>query len=148
MSAMPARRSRILRVAGVFVALFVLLFLRAVDLTVVRGPDFARRATRQHRQTVTLTPQRGPIVDRNGALLASSVNVPSVFMRPRHLTADDLTKLPQLAKALDVPLVTLRAKVNGSHKYVWLKRHALPQQAQAAAALGLTGVGQVDWQPR
>ena len=147
MSAMSARRGRVLRVAAVFVALFTLLFLRAVDLTVLRGPDFARRATRQHRQTVTLVPQRGPILDRNGALLASSVNVPSVFMRPRQLTATDLTKLPQLAKALDVPLAMLRAKVNGSQKYVWLKRHALPQQAQAAGALGMTGVGELD-EPR
>jgi cell division protein FtsI/penicillin-binding protein 2 len=147
MSAMSARRGRILRVAAVFVALFALLFLRAVDLTVLRGPDFARRATRQHRQTVTLVPQRGPILDRNGALLASSVNVPSVFMRPRQLTAADLTKLPQLAKALGVPLVRLRAAVNGTQKYVWLKRHALPQQAEAAAVLGMTGVGEVD-EPR
>jgi cell division protein FtsI (penicillin-binding protein 3) len=147
MSPAPARRTRILRIAGSFVVLFALLFLRAVDLAVLRGPDFARRATRQHRQTITLVPQRGPIVDRHGALLASSLNVPSIFMRPKQLTSSDLARLPQLAKALDVPLATLRAKVNGPAKFVWLKRHALPQQARAVAALDVTGVGQVD-EPR
>jgi len=147
MTPAPARRTRILRVAGLFVVLFAVLLVRAVDLTVLRGPDFARRATRQHRQTITLVPQRGAIVDRHGALLASSVNVPSVFLRPRQLTPPDLARLPLLARALDIPLATLRAKVNGPQKFVWLKRHALPQQAQAAAALDVAGVGQVD-EPR
>ena len=92
MTSAAERRARILWVAGLFVVLFGLLIGRAVDLTVLRGPDFARRATRQHRQTITLVPQRGAIVDRNGDLLASSVNVPSVFLRPRQLTAADLDR--------------------------------------------------------
>lgn len=139
-----ARRSRILTVAGIFVVLFLLLLLRAVDLTVLRGPDFARRATRQHRQTITLVPQRGTIVDRNGDLLASSLNVPSVFLRPRQLTAADATQLPQLAKALGLPLAAVRAKATSTQPFVWLKRQALPQQAQAAATLGIAALGQVD----
>ncbi len=144
MTPAAARRARILWVAGLFVVLFALLIARAVDLTVLRGPDFARRATRQHRQTITLVPQRGAIVDRNGDLLASSVNVPSVFLRPRQLTAADLARLPQLAKALGLPFALVRAKANGTHPFVWLKRQALPQEAQAAAALGIAAVGQIE----
>jgi cell division protein FtsI (penicillin-binding protein 3) len=144
MSAAPERRTRILWVAGLFVVLFALLLARAVDLTVLRGPDFARRATRQHRQTITLVPQRGAIVDRNGDLLASSVNVPSVFLRPRQLSAADLPRLPQLAKALDLPLAVVRAKVNSTQPFVWLKRQALPQEAHAVADLGIAAVGQVE----
>ena len=144
MTPAPARRTRILWMAGFFVVLFALLLMRAVDLTVLRGPDFARRATRQHRQTIKLVPQRGPILDRNGDLLASSLNVPSIFIRPRRLTAPDLARLPQLAKALGLPLASVRAKVNGTQPFVWLKRQALPQEAQAVAALGIAAVGQVD----
>src|SRR4029453_654476 len=86
------RRTRMLWVGGGFVVLFALLLARAVDLTVVRGPDFARRASQQHRHTLTLVPQRGPIVDRNGDLLASSLNVPSVYVRPRQWTAADTAR--------------------------------------------------------
>jgi cell division protein FtsI/penicillin-binding protein 2 len=103
-----ARRGRILRVAGVFVALFALLFLRAVDLTVLRGRT-SRAARPPARQTVTLVPQRGPIVDRNGALLASSVNVPSCSCG-RGSSRPTTSQAPQLAKALDVPLAMLRAR--------------------------------------
>ena len=144
MTPVPARRTRILCVGGLLVVLFALLLARAVDLTVLRGPDFARRALRQHRQTITLVPQRGSILDRNGDLLASSVNVSSVFVRPRQLGPDDVARLPQLAKALDLPLVDLKARLAGSQRFVWLKRQALPQQAQAAAAVGIAGVGFVE----
>jgi cell division protein FtsI (penicillin-binding protein 3) len=144
MSSAPERRTRILWVAGLFVVLFALLLARAVDLTVLRGPDFARRATRQHRQTITLVPQRGAIVDRNGDLLASSVNVPSVFLRPRHLVAADLPRLPLLAKALDLPLAVVRVKANSTQPFVWLTRQALPQEAHAAADLGIGAVGQIE----
>jgi cell division protein FtsI (penicillin-binding protein 3) len=141
---MPVRRTRILCIGGLLVVLFALLLTRAVDLTILRGPDFARRALRQHRQTITLVPQRGAIVDRNGDLLASSVNVPSVFVRPRQIGPDAAGRLPQLAKALDVPLAELKARLAGPQRFVWLKRQALPQEAQAAAALGLAGVGFVE----
>lgn len=142
--AAAVRRTRMLRVGGGFVVAFALLVVRAVDLTVVSGPDFARRARRQHRQTVTLVPQRGPIVDRNGHLLASSLNVPSIYVRPRQWKPADDARLPELGKALGVPVATLRTKVASTQPFVWLKRQATPQQAQAAARLGIAAVGQME----
>jgi cell division protein FtsI (penicillin-binding protein 3) len=144
MTTMAARRARILCVAGLFVVLFGLLLARAVDLTVLRGPDFARRATQQHRQTITLTPHRGPIVDRGGDLLASSVNVPSIFVRPRQVTAADVARLPALAKALGLPPAIVKAKVTSGQPFVWLKRQATPQQADAVARVGIAAVGRID----
>jgi cell division protein FtsI (penicillin-binding protein 3) len=144
MTGMAARRHRILWAAGLFVGVFALLLVRAVDLTVLRGPDFARRATQQHRQTITLVPHRGPIVDRHGDLLASSVNVPSIFLRPRQLAAGDLARLPALAKALGLPLAVVRGKVNGGQPFAWLKRQASPQEAEAVARLGIAAVGRID----
>jgi cell division protein FtsI (penicillin-binding protein 3) len=144
MTAGPSRRTRILWVGGVFVALFGLLVARAVDLTVLRGPDFARRATKQHRETITLVPQRGTILDRRGDLLATSLDVPSIFMRTKQMTAADGARLPQLAKAMGMPVSTLKGKLGGGQPFVWLKRQALPQEAQAAAQLGIGGLGRVD----
>jgi cell division protein FtsI (penicillin-binding protein 3) len=143
MNAAAERRTRIVWVAGGFLALFALLLARAVDLTVLRGPDFVRRAKRQHRQTITLLPQRGPIVDRNGDLLASSLNVPSIFLRPRQL-GSDTARLPELAKAVRLPLATVKAKAASRQPFVWLKRQASPQEADAAAGLGIAAVGRVE----
>ena len=144
MSGLHARRARIVCVAGLFVALFGLLLARAVDLTVVRGPDFAARASTQHTTTIRLVPHRGPIVDRGGDLLASSLNVPSIFVRPRQLGADDLARLPQLARALGMPLPAMKAKLASGAPFVWLKRQAMPQEADVIAQLGISAIGQID----
>ncbi|HYY06173.1 MAG TPA: penicillin-binding protein, partial [Candidatus Limnocylindria bacterium] len=72
-----------LAVAGVFAGLLALIVLRAVDLTLLRGPELARLAAQQHRARIELTPRRGPLVDRHGEPLALSLDVPSVYVRPR-----------------------------------------------------------------
>jgi len=132
-------------VAGLFGALFALILARAVDLAVLRGPDFARRAALQHRARIALEPRRGEIVDRNGEKLALSLDVPSIYERPREFRAlpGQDAKLPALARALDVPPGTLRAATSSRAPFVWLKRHAVPREAEAVRALGLRGVGAV-----
>jgi hypothetical protein len=128
-----------LAVAGVFAGLFALIGLRAVDLAVFRGPELARMAAAQHRARIELTPRRGSIVDRHGDALALSLDVPSVYVRPRELDAPD-SGLAALAAALHMPVKALRAKVGGRQPFVWLKRQAPPREAEAVQRLGLRGV--------
>ncbi len=133
------RKARMLWVAALFAILFALLVGRAVDLAVLRGPSFVRLADLQHRQRIELVPHRGPIVDRNGEALALSVDVPSCYVRPREFAGQE-ARLPALAAALHLPLATLRQKIAGGQPFVWLKRQALPREAEAVAQLGLRGV--------
>jgi len=128
-----------LAVAGVFAGLLALIVLRAVDLTVLRGPDLARLAALQHRARIELTPHRGPIVDRHGEALALSVDVPSVYVRPREFGRQD-ARLAALAAALHLPLRAVRGKAAGTQGFVWLKRQVPPHEAEAVARLGLKGV--------
>jgi cell division protein FtsI (penicillin-binding protein 3) len=131
-----------LTVAGVFAALFVLLGLRAVDIAVVRGPALARQGAAQHRQRVELVPHRGPIVDRHGETLALSLDVPSIYVRPRAFAGQE-AKIGSLASALALPAREVRAKVASKQPFVWLKRQALPREAEAVAKLRLRGVDAV-----
>ena len=126
---------------GLFAALFALDALRAVDLAVLRGPALARLAAMQHHQRIELLPHRGPIVDRAGEPLALSVDVPSIYVRPRELraTGND-PRVAALATALHLPARTLRTKLAGRQPFVWLKRQALPREAEAVARLALPGV--------
>lgn len=132
-------RTRMLVVAGVFVGLFALLIVRAADLSVLRGPALARLAAMQHRQRIELMPHRGPIVDRNGEALALSVDVPSVYVRPREFRGQE-SRIPALAAALHVPARVLRAKIDRGQPFVWLARHVLPREAGAVERLALRGV--------
>ncbi|TMA60455.1 MAG: PASTA domain-containing protein [Deltaproteobacteria bacterium] len=130
-------------VAGLFAVLFALVAARALDLAVLRGPALARLAAVQHHQRIELLPHRGPIVDRAGEPLALSVDVPSIYVRPRELAGKGAAanrRIAALASALHVPVRTLRAKLQSRTPFVWLKRQALPREAEAVARLGLPGV--------
>ena len=135
-------RARLGMVAGGFVVAFVLLAVRAIDLTVLRGPEFARQAARQHRQKVTLTGQRGRILDRNGELLASSLSVPSLYARPGQLPRDPAV-VRKLAHAVDLGEAEVRARLGRGQPFVWLRRHANPRQRERLEALALPGTGVV-----
>ena len=115
-------------VAGVFAGLLVLIVLRAVDLTVLRGPELARLAAMQHRARIELTPHRGPIVDRHGEALALSLDVPSVYVRPREFGGQD-ARLAALAAALHLPLPAVRARTASAERFVWLERQVPPHQS-------------------
>jgi cell division protein FtsI (penicillin-binding protein 3) len=130
-------------VGAVFVVAFVLLAVRAVDLTVVRGLHFAEQAARQHRQKVTLTGQRGQILDRDGELLASSLSVPSLYVRPAQLPAADPAMVRKLARAVELSEAEVRAKLARPQPFVWLRRHATPRHRAALEALALSGTGAI-----
>src|SRR5207253_10437422 len=98
---------------GIFTVLFALVAARALDLAVLRGPALARLAAMQHHQRIELLTHRGPIVDRSGEPLALSVDVPSIYVRPRELAAHVPAadgRLARLAPPLRLPLPALRAK--------------------------------------
>jgi cell division protein FtsI (penicillin-binding protein 3) len=143
MTAIGARQNRIAGIGVVLALVAALLVARAVDLTIVRGSDFARRANDQHTETVTLTPQRGEIVDRHGDLLALSLDVPSVYVRPRQLGEAGRARVAELARALAMPTARVQQLVDRPEPFVWLKRQTLPRELDAVEALGIPGVGHV-----
>lgn len=124
---------------GVLAGLLVLLFGRAVDLAVLRGPAFARMAALQHTQRVALVPHRGPIADRNGQALALSVDARSIYVRPREFAGQEAS-VPALAGALRVPLKTVRTRLQTHQPFVWLRRQALPRETEAVDRLALRGL--------
>jgi cell division protein FtsI (penicillin-binding protein 3) len=126
-------------VAGVFAGLLALIVTRAVDLAVLRGPDLVRMAAMQHRQRIELLPHRGPILDRHGDALALSLDVPSIFVRPREFSGQE-AKLPELARAIGLSLRAAQKKLTGDQPFVWLRRQVQPRQADAVKSLGLRGV--------
>src|SRR5581483_2481814 len=76
---------------------------------------------------------------RNGESLALSVDVPSVYLRPREFRGQE-ARIPALAAALHVPARAVRAKIDRGQPFVWLARHVLPREAEAVQRLALRGV--------
>ncbi len=145
MTAPRGRRARVVVIAALLALSFALLFGRAADLTVLRGREFTRQAAGQHRKAVALVPHRGEIVDRRGELLALSLNVPSVYVRPRQLGAER-PRIAEVARTLRVPLARLERHLD-TQPFVWLKRQALPRDLAAVLELDVPGVAHLE-EPR
>ncbi len=139
------RRARVVVIAALLTLCFLLLLGRAVDLAVLRGAELARQAARQHHEEVALVPHRGEIVDRNGDLLALSLDVPSIYVRPKEL-GEDRARLPDVARALRVAMTRLQPRL-ATEPFVWLKRQALPRELSSVLDLRVAGVGHLD-EPR
>lgn len=134
--------------AGVLGLGLLVVFARLVHLSVVQAPGLAERAADQYVQRVTVTPRRGPIVDRNARLLAHSVEAESIYVRPALLPTERADATRQLASTLDVSPRRVHAVLNSPAPFVWLKRRVSPDVAQRVEALALPGVDSVPTQRR
>jgi cell division protein FtsI (penicillin-binding protein 3) len=88
---------------------------------------------------LTLAPERGTIVDREGAALAISVGAPSVYAIPSEIKQVDRTAR-QLARVLGIDARALAARLRDHPGFLFLARWVSPQRAERVSNLKLPGV--------
>src|SRR5438270_1472811 len=84
----PASRWARVRIAVcgvVLTSLFLAVGKRAVNLQVREADHLRAMAEEQYLREIELPPRRGRILDRNGAELASTADVDSIYCNPRRL---------------------------------------------------------------
>ena len=126
-------------VAFVFVCGFLAVIGRVYYLQTVEAEALQERTAVQRDNLVERQARRGDIVDRNGVEMAVSVEVPSIYARPQ-LMGDIDGAVPALAEALEVSPEWLHRRLDTDQPFVWLRRQAHPETAQAVEDLGLSGV--------
>ncbi|MDR2051322.1 MAG: PASTA domain-containing protein [Deltaproteobacteria bacterium] len=135
-----ASRSRMFLVAVVFLLLSLLLWSRFFNLQVIQGPEFARMAERQHNTGETYVGQRGSILDRNGNVLASSVETYSLSARLSEI-GDIKESSSFLAKTLNRGEDKIRAILARDKRgFVWVQWGISDRQAKSIAESGLPGL--------
>jgi cell division protein FtsI (penicillin-binding protein 3) len=137
---MTGLRTRVLVLAGILALAFTGVVGRLGWLQVVRSADLAAMAERQYSRTVVLQAQRGPIVDRQGAPLATSSPAESLFAQPRAV-GDPVRVASRLAPLVGVPERELHAALTGGKSFVWLRRRLPPATAAQVRALREPGLG-------
>lgn len=134
----PGWRSKV--VLGALAVAFLGLTGRAAYVQVFDSAFFRHQGDVRFVRTLELPASRGRIFDRNGVLLASSVEAPSIWAAPDDLTVSD-AQLRQLAKLLDMPMAALNEKLaDRSKSFVWLKRQVDLDVARQITALKISGV--------
>ena len=113
---------------------------RLVWWQVAQQPWLAEMALHQLAANEELPAERGEITDRNGEVLATSVELQSVFATPP-LVEDPGLAATILASVLEMPVAELRGRLESEASWVWLKRRVSPEVAQRVRDLGFRGIG-------
>jgi cell division protein FtsI (penicillin-binding protein 3) len=143
--------SRRLSVAAAVLAFWVVAIeVRLVVLQVWQHEELSARAERQQSETQKTPGKRGEIFDRQGRLLAYSVDADTIYAVPTDLV--DITKAAaQLCGALDdctkkdrdqlLERLSQKRRRGGLTAFQYVKRRATPLEAKRIAALGIKGIG-------
>lgn len=126
------------------VALLALAFLgliaRAAHVQVFNNQFFQEKGEASTKRQHTLPASRGRILDRNGRLLASSVEVRDIIVSPKDVEREQ-RKVGELARLLDMREAELRRLMDiGGKDSLWLRRNVDKKLAKAVGALKVAGV--------
>ncbi len=126
-------------VAVLFFIVWGALWVRAGYVQLWEGPFLAERARRQHMSAETVSMPRGMITDRNGHILARSVECRSVYANPNAVTDVDATSTA-LAGLLGRPVDQIRPLLAKKRSFVWIARRVDDATAEAIRLADLPGV--------
>jgi cell division protein FtsI (penicillin-binding protein 3) len=84
---------------------------------------------------------RPDIVDRNGAVLATDISIPSLYADPRKILDTDEAVELLTATMPEIEARELRQKLSQKRAFVWLKRQIAPRQKELVHNLGIPGIG-------
>ena len=136
------RRVRMIAVAAVAVLWVFGVGVRLYYLQVADTSRWQSWALKQHFADIELASERGPILDRDGKLLAVSVPAGSIYIRPKQITDKEKTAT-KLAELLEMDRRDVLKKINDTSPFVWLRRQLPRSIADKVATLKLTGVNYV-----
>lgn len=133
--------------AGRFSSLLALLFVglavvagRLVYIQTIAGPAYARAAAEQRTRDIVLSPERGFILDREGEVLAESMDARTVYAVPDSIE-DKEAAANAIATALGGDPAQYLEKLSRDTNFVYLARKVDVSRADSLKDLGIKGLG-------
>ena len=126
---------------GLILLVFILLFMRAVQLQLLDAEFYEQKGIKTQVSVVEIPAHRGVIKDRHGEALAISTPVYSISANPRVILQHP-ESIVSVARILQLDPVRLRSKIESrAEKYfVYLKRHVPPAVAETIMHSQLAGI--------
>ena len=121
-------RKRVFFSITVFIFLFLISIYRISDIML-----FANNIS--HEKLVSQNELRGNIYDRNGNILATSIESISLSINPQKIKNKEFLS-SKLSKILDLESKIINNKLFANKKFVWLKRNITPIEYQNIINLG------------
>ncbi|MEK6532087.1 MAG: penicillin-binding protein 2, partial [Deltaproteobacteria bacterium] len=133
-------RIRVYVCAAFFVVFFGALFARSFQLQVLEADKLKRLAARQHTKTVTVQSRRGDIYDRNLKEMAVSIEVDSIFAKPKNIKSP-IKVAKALAPVLSEDHDEILKRLKSPSSFVWLKRQVDLNDNERGLISGMDGIG-------
>jgi cell division protein FtsI (penicillin-binding protein 3) len=137
-------RKRALIAAAVFALWTAGIEARLLYLQVFQYQDLSARAARQQSRTITAPAKRGEILDRNGHVLAYSVDADSIYAVPTEIDDADAAAVA-LCRALEHCTApeqqTIAGRLKRQRAFAYVRRQVSPEDVQRVSELNLAGVG-------
>ena len=135
---METGKTRLMVAALVFFFAFSAIGVRLFDLAVLTQGNEPRLA--DTAADAPLETGRADIVDRNGAILATTLPAWSLYANPRQIL-EPKQAASQVASVLpELSASELSARLGADRSFVWLKRNLTPRQQNDINALGIPGL--------
>ena len=138
--------ARQLAVLTVVVLVLTVFGVRLVDVQTLTGRELAQRAYDDRLKTAVIPAERGQIVDRNGVVLATSVESYHIVANQVQVgtwkrNGDGAVEAAALlAPLIGVPEAELGARLVGDRPFVYLAKGVTPEVHQAVMDLRITGI--------
>jgi cell division protein FtsI (penicillin-binding protein 3) len=132
-------RSRMVAAAALFAFVFLVVALRLGEVVLFAGAGAESHAGRMRAAAPPL-PVRADIVDRNGRLLATTLQSPSLYADPRQILDADVAAQALVGVLPGLNPAELRAKLSSGKSFAWIKRHLTPRQQYEINKLGVPGL--------
>jgi cell division protein FtsI (penicillin-binding protein 3) len=130
----------------VVVVLLAVFGVRLVDLQAFAGRDLAQEAFAGRLRTAVIQADRGQILDRDGVVLATSVESYDIAANQvqvaewKHNGDGAVEATALLSPLLGVPEAELGAQLVGDRPFVYLAKGVTPEVHQAVLDLRITGI--------
>jgi cell division protein FtsI (penicillin-binding protein 3) len=136
--ALETGRTRLLATAAMFLVAFTGIGLRMVDVSVLDHSPAKAAPAAEARDQINI--ERADVVDRNGAILATSLPTVSLYARANEVqdAADAASKLVGVLPDLDAAEV--RERLSSGRPFIYLRRNLTPRQQYDVNALGIPGL--------
>jgi len=139
---MAVSAARLRALFALFAVLSIVLSVRVGYWQTVGRDQLLLRATEQVRSDEVLHARRGTILDRSGTILATSVELRSLYAVPSRIP-DRAAAAQQLGVLLGRDPAAILERLNSGAEWVFIHRRMPETTADAVLALGIPGLGAI-----
>ena len=140
----PDLRRRGLWLVLAFLAMATAVFGRLIQVQIIQGKSLASEAAASHTTSISLHASRGVILDRDGRVLVSNVQVFDVFADPALVAASDREQVAgMLAPILQQSPAQIVRVLSRTNQFDYLAKNVSQDVNDKLQALGLSGIGTI-----